>query len=227
VITVSGGVWLAAGIYQIAPHNMLLDGYWFLNPLSWQFLFTIGIVGVMHVRRGGRIPSHPLLYLLAAAYVALSFVWVMFKLWDLGNILASLGLPPVVTGFDKTFLSLPRLLHVLALAYLVINTPVLSRLLSRPSDHPLTVLGRHSLNIFVAGTILAMIGQIILYVTNGDHITGPLYVIVGILAQFVYAHYLEQKRLYGRDQRPAGISQGAVAIPVRVNEQRSSEANRR
>jgi hypothetical protein len=61
LLGVSGGVWFVAGVYRIAPHNMLLDGYWFLNPLSWQFLFAIGIVGMMHVRRGGSLPRHPAL----------------------------------------------------------------------------------------------------------------------------------------------------------------------
>jgi hypothetical protein len=221
----SGSVWLFAGVYQIAPHTTLLDGFWFLNPLSWQFLFTIGIVSIMHVRRGGTIPRDPLLLALAAAYVTLSFVWVVFKLWNLGQMLGSFGLPTVITGFDKTFLSLPRLLHVLALAYLVISIPALSRLFQRPSDHPLTILGRHSLNIFVAGTILAMIGQIILYITNRDHITGPLYVIVGIIAQFVYAYYLEHKRLQGRGEGRPAVPAGAVAVPVRIKHGQRIDSN--
>ncbi|MGV2076119.1 MULTISPECIES: OpgC family protein [unclassified Rhizobium] len=197
-LAVSGSVWLLSGIYEIAPHNTLIEGYWFLNPLSWQFLFTIGIVGMMHVRRGGKLPRHPLLMALAAGYVALSFVWVVGQLWGIGNALASLGLPPVITGFDKTFLSLPRLLHVLALTYLVLNIGALSDLLRRPEDNPLVIFGRHSLNIFVAGTILAMVGQVLLYINNGDKIVGPIFVVLGIVIQFVYAYHLERKRKLGR-----------------------------
>jgi hypothetical protein len=209
---VSAIVWLLAGIYQIAPHNMLIADYWFLNPLSWQFIFTIGIVAVMHVKRGGRLPQHPILFILASGYVALSFAWVVGHLWALGNSLAALGLPPVLTGFDKTFLSLPRLLHVLALAYLVINIPALSSALRRPADHPLTIIGRHSLNIFVAGTILALVEQVLLYVTNHDRIFGPVLVIAGIAIQFAYAYHLERRRIGGRT-----ISMGGTApIPVAV-----------
>lgn len=226
-LTVSGTVWLLAGIYQIAPHNMLLEGYWFLNPLSWQFLFAIGIVATMHVRNGGKLPQHPILFVLAVAYVVFSLVWVTAQLWDVGNTLAALGLPTVVTGFDKTFLSLPRLLHVLALAYLILNIPAISRWCRRPTDHPLTILGRHSLNIFVAGTILAMVGQIILYITNRDHIIGPLYVVIGILTQFIYAHYLEQKRLQSRGKPRLGAPADAVAIPIRVNDRERMDRSRR
>jgi hypothetical protein len=217
-LAVSGCVWLLAGIYQIAPHNMLIEGYWFLNPLSWQFLFTIGIVAMMHVRRGGKLPQHPILFALACGYVAFSFVWVVGQLWDIGNTLGALGLPPVLTGFDKTFLSLPRLLHVLALTYLVINIPALSRLLRRPADHPLTILGRHSLNIFVAGTILAMVGQVVLYINNKDQIIGPLFVVAGIAAQFAYAYHLERKRQFGKAGRSLAPGRSPVPVAVRVDD---------
>ena len=217
-LTVSGTVWFVSGIYQIAPHNMIIADYWFLNPLSWQFIFTIGIVGMMHVKRGGRLPQHPVLFMLASGYVVLSFAWVVGHLWDLGNALAALGLPAVLTGFDKTFLSLPRLLHVLALTYLVINIPALSRLLRRPADHPLTILGRHSLNIFVAGTILAMAGQVLLYVTNRDQFIGPMFVIAGLSAQFAYAYHLERKRLDAK-VKPV-MARTAVPVAIRVGDRR-------
>jgi hypothetical protein len=217
LLMISATLWLAAGVYQIAPHNFLLPGVWFLNPLSWQLLFVIGIVGMLHVRRGGKLPQHPALFVAAAGYVALSFIWVTFKLWALGNVLAASGLPPVISGFDKTFLSLPRLLHVLALAYLVINIPAISRLLRLSSANPLTVLGRHSLNIFAAGTVLAMIGQVLLYVTNDDQVVGPLFVVFGIVVQFCYADHLEQKRLAGRAQSGAAPKPSAMALSSRRN----------
>ncbi|RDJ09789.1 OpgC family protein [Rhizobium grahamii] len=219
-LAVSGAVWLFAGVYEIAPHNMLIEGYWFLNPLSWQFLFTIGIVGMMHVRRGGKLPQHPVLFGLAAAYVALSFAWVVGQLWSFGIALASLGLPPVLTGFDKTFLSLPRLLHILALTYLVINIPAISRLLRRSTDNPLTILGRHSLSIFVAGTILAMVGQVVLYINNHDRIVGPIFVVIGIAVQFAYAYHLERKRKLDAGSHRRLPDRGLVPVPVRVDRSR-------
>lgn len=226
LLLVSGSIWFAAGVYQIAPHNMLLDGYWFLNPLSWQFLFVIGIVCMMHVRRGGSLPRHPALLALSVAYILLSFVWVVFKLWTIGNMLAASGLPLVLVGFDKTFLSLPRLLHVLALAYLVVNIPAISHSLRRSSDHPLTILGRHSLNVFAAGTILAMVGQVILYITNNDHVVGPLYVVLGILIQLAYASHLERKRLLVRDGVKAVGQAKPLAVPVAIRDVRSFNRER-
>jgi hypothetical protein len=222
-LIVSGSVWLLAGVFEIAPHNMLIEGYWFLNPLSWQFLFAIGIVGMMHVRRGGRLPQHPALMILATSYVVLSFLWVMGQMWGIGDTLASLGLPPVLTGFDKTFLSLPRLLHVLALTYIVLNIGAISRLLRRPADHPLVILGRHSLNIFVAGTILAMIGQVMLYINNRDQIVGPIFVVLGIVVQFAYAYHLERKRKLGIPRRRQLVPASMQTVPVRGDRSRGMD----
>lgn len=188
LLVLSGALWLAAGIHQIAPPNFLDEGYWFLNPWSWQFLFVIGVVAMMHVREGGHLPRHPLLIALAAGYVVLSFCWVVFSWW---NIDFSYGLPAVLTGFDKTFLSTPRFLHVLALGYLFAVLPQLSALVRLRIDHPLVIVGRHSLPVFLFGTILAMVGQVFVFVTDRNAILGTAYVAAGIGLHFVYARYLD------------------------------------
>jgi len=150
----------------------------------------------------------------------LSFAWVVGQLWSFGIALASFGLPPVLTGFDKTFLSLPRLLHVLALTYLVLNIPAISRLLRRSADNPLTILGRHSLSIFVAGTILAMVGQVVLYINNHDRIVGPIFVVIGIVVQFAYAYHLERKRKLDAGSHRRSPDRGFVPVPVHVDRSR-------
>ena len=101
----SAALWLAAGIFTIVPINFLDEGYWFLNPWSWQFLFVIGMICMMRSRAGKPIQRHPLLVAIAAGYVTLSFFWVLLSWWSLDF---SYGLPAVLTGFDKTFLSLTR-----------------------------------------------------------------------------------------------------------------------
>jgi hypothetical protein len=93
-------------------------------------------------------------------------------------------------------------------------------LLRRPANHPLAIFGRHSLSIFVAGTILAMAGQVILYVTEKDPAVGAAYVVVGIVLQFAYAYYLEHKRLDTANHRPAKTSVGVLPLPIRVERRR-------
>ncbi len=188
MVTLSGILWLVSGVYQIAPPNYPTDGVWFLNPLSWQFLFVIGIAGIMHVRRGGSIAFNKYLFGLSVAYILIALVWVRWPLWGIDT---SLGLPMVVTGFDKTFLSLTRLAHVLALAYIIVSVPAISNLARTSVDHPLALLGKHSLPVFVAGTILAMVAQVVKVMNPGGLLDDTLLIASGIMAQFALAYYLE------------------------------------
>lgn len=208
LLAVSGTLWLCAGIWQIAPSNFLDDGYWFLNPLSWQFLFVIGFVGVLRAKKKG-FSCNPVLMVLSATYLAVSFVWVVFSWW---NIDFSYGLPAVLTGFDKTFLSTTRLLHVLAGAYLLAVIPALSNWAALPLSHPLVAVGRHSLAVFIFGTILAMVGQVMMFVTGKNPILGTLYAIVGIALHFAYARYLDwQAAVIAQNAK----RQGLKALPVK------------
>ncbi|APG92916.1 OpgC family protein [Sinorhizobium americanum] len=197
----SATLWLAAGCFKLVPYNFLDEGYWFLNPWSWQFLFVIGIIAMTHVRRGGSLPRSWWLIAPSAAYLLISAAWVLFSWW---NIDFSFGLPAVLTGFDKTFLSLTRLLHVLALAYLLAITPLVSRLTRLDANHPLVMIGRNSLPVFIFGTILAMAGQVLLFVTGKNPVIGSLFVVAGVGLHFVYAYYLDW------------LKEVAVAKPLRA-----------
>ena len=185
----SAGVWLVSGLWSVAPPNYPMDGVWFLNPLSWQFLFVIGIAATMHVKRGGRIPFVLPLYLASAGYVLFALLWVQGSWWGMET---ALGLPVVLSGFDKTFLSLPRLLHVLALAYLIVAMPPVSNLARLDVRSPLAVLGKHSLPVFVTGTLLAMVGQVLTTVfPEKGFVFDTALVGTGLAVQFALAFWLE------------------------------------
>jgi len=188
VLSFSGALWLAAGIWQIAPPNYPEAGYWFLNPLSWQFLFVIGMVGMLYVRRHGPIRINGWLMVAAAGYAIMALVWIHSPLW--GRV-SWLGLPVVLTGFDKTFLSLPRLLHILSIAYLIAAIPAVSNLARRKADHPLAILGKHSLPVFIAGTLAAMLAQVMKIVHPGGFLFDVMLMAGGIIVQFALAYYLE------------------------------------
>jgi hypothetical protein len=200
MVAASGTLWLAAGLLRIGPANFPNEGVWFLNPLSWQFLFIIGTAAMMHVRRGGELPVNRWLVSAAAGYLVLSLAWVKLPLWGIDT---SMGLPTVLTGFDKTYLSAPRLLHVLAAGYLVAVTPRLSNLARLSESNPLTIMGRHSLPVFVAGTILSMVAQA-LRVTHDVGVMGDAgIIVVGLSAQLALAYYIEWYRGVVRASKPA------------------------
>ncbi|MPR63962.1 hypothetical protein D7027_19425 [Ochrobactrum intermedium] len=203
MLGVSGTVWFLSGLYHVAPVNYPTEGVWFLNPLSWQFLFAIGIAGVMHVRRGGELPKHPLLIGLAVGYLVLALAWVRIPLWGID---ASMGMPMVITGFDKTFLSGPRLLHVLAIAYLIAVVPTLNNIARTAPDNPLAILGKHSLPVFIAGTLLAMVAQVMKLVNPGGLPYDTLLIATGIVMQFALAYYLEWLPTIGWSKKGAAAS---------------------
>jgi hypothetical protein len=205
MLAVSFGLWLGAGLWNIAPPNYPQDGVWFLNPLSWQFLFVIGLSGAVHVRRGGSIPFVPWLAAAALAYVVAAFAWVRIPLWGID---VSMGLPSVLTGFDKTYLSAPRLLHVLAAAYLIVVIAPLNGLARTDPRNPLALLGRHALPVFIAGTLLAMAGQVLKTVFVPSLVLDTALISGGIAMQFALAFWLEwlsrlEKRAAARPAVPA------------------------
>lgn len=218
MVAASGALWLAAGLLRIAPPSYPNDGVWFLNPLSWQFLFVIGLAAAMHVRRGGALPRSPYLVAAAALYLLVSFAWVRIPLWGVD---VSFGLPSVLTGFNKTYLEAPRLLHVVAAAYLIATLPWLNGLARVSAANPLALMGRHALPVFVAGTVLSMAAQAWRMVHVPDRADDIAIAAAGIVLMFATAWYIEWYR-----RTVDGWRQGATSgIPAR-DEDRPASASR-
>lgn len=137
---------------------------WLFNPLCWQLVFTIGLCATLHVRRHGWPVLPAWLRLAALAYVVLALVWTQasfshsYDLWPV---------PRFIWDFDKENLSLPRLLHVLALAIVIAGLslePLLARL---PAARLVGLLGRHALPVFCVGSILSLAAQMARVAVDG------------------------------------------------------------
>ncbi|MBW8638663.1 OpgC domain-containing protein [Hoeflea sp. WL0058] len=191
MVALSGSIWIFSGWYRIGFPNYPNDGVWFLNPLSWQFLFVIGIAAALYLRRGGELPARLDLIIGCIAYLVLSFAWVRIPLWGVD---ASFDLPAVLTGFDKTFLSLPRLLHVLAAGYLIAMIPQLNQVFRLSARNPLAVLGRHALPVFLLGTLLAMAAQAWRIAHGSTALSDIAIVCGGTMLLFALAWFLEWHR---------------------------------
>lgn len=165
LVALSVAVWLVAGSLRIALPTWPTPSIWFFNPLSWQLLFVLGLVAGAEMKQGRRlVPVRRGLVALSGAVVAGILVWAIWD--DLGArlnagmfALRDTGLPDFLLDFDKTFVSGPRLLHFLALAYLLSALPLVRRACAHRAAWPLAVLGRHGLAVFALGTVLAFAGQ--------------------------------------------------------------------
>ncbi|WP_406857951.1 OpgC domain-containing protein [Alsobacter sp. KACC 23698] len=192
-LTASFAMYLCAQAGLGLPSYPGVDNTWFFNPFAWQLLFTIGLcAGSMAV--AGRT------LLRSRALLAASVVYLLFALaWKKAEIYPEgvLGLPRFLWEDDKHILSLPRLLHVLALAYVAAYLPVESWVRKWSFAAPLMWLGRHSLAIFGLGTILAIGGQVLRIVGGGDPTIDLLVIAVGLGLQVGLAWALEWNRTGG------------------------------
>lgn len=163
----SVALWALSGVTRFNVMTYPGLNYWFLNPFCWQLIFVVGLLTGLRLKRGERlVPVNRRLTIAATSYLAVSMLWVMVPaVTALGNSvmvgLANLGLPPLFTNFDKGHAELPRLLHVLSLAYVLSILPGLREIAASRKVWMLTVMGRQSLTVFALGTILSFVARAI------------------------------------------------------------------
>ncbi|SFM68501.1 hypothetical protein SAMN05192568_104616 [Methylobacterium pseudosasicola] len=198
VLALSGTLWLAANVdYTLnLPNAAAVDDGWYFNPFAWQFLFVIGAVLAVAVRAGdGLLPWRNWAAGLACAYLVFGLLqggsWSDWGLPDLR--------PLAIAAPDKSHVAPLRLLHILALTYLIFSAPAVRRLSGWRGLRLIDACGRHSLEIFAAGCLAALIGRI-LYRTFDP--TWPLQIAVNLtglalmlgLAKFLDARAVAPRR---------------------------------
>lgn len=209
-LVLSAALYTAAGLTRTNLPSYPMEGGWFFNPLSWQFLFTIGFaLGCKRERTGFTIPYHRPAWLLALGFLVVSAIVTVFHLAPVAEdvILRDFLLVP-----EKQYLSIPRLLHVLALAYVVVHSPLQAWARARPSTSPLAMMGRHSLPVFCTGLVLSMTGVTLRQTGHTGAGFDVLYVAMGIGAQILAAWLLTlaEKR---RTSRAAAVAPGPAVLP--------------
>lgn len=199
-LAASVALWLAAGLWMIDLPNFPTPGGWFLNPVSWQLLFVLGILTGLALRNGERfIPRHPALIGLAAGALILSLIWVKVPAFGasantfLGK-LSTLGVPSLVRNFDKTYLSVPRLAHALALIYLLTALPVVRTIADSRWAEPLAQMGRVALPVFALGTILSFAARAVKAVWGDSLVLDSALILGGVFVLWAFAFCLERAR---------------------------------
>ena len=177
-LALAAAVYAAANLFGLNfpsfPH-----GYWYFNPLAWQFLFVLGAwCGLGAADWVWTLVRSRLVLILAAIYAV--SVFVVFLAWNslnLGALVPEWGL----YAFGKTNLGVLRLLHFLALAivadWLIPRDwpPLTWRVL-----RPLILCGQHSLEVFCLGVTLAFAGQVAAVEAPGSAIIRVVVAVAGI-----------------------------------------------
>ncbi|WP_162261820.1 OpgC domain-containing protein [Bosea sp. Root381] len=165
-LLISLTIWQTAVWFGLNLTNVHAAG-WFFNPFAWQVVFVLGVIIGQAARNGITAPRLLWLDALAFAFIAFGVIAKTstgnpFGVWFLSD-----WLDLVQLGSDKTNLAWSRVFHVVALAWLAIRwLPAGAGLLSHAAGRTLAVVGRHSLDVFCAGTVLAIIGQIVMAETG-------------------------------------------------------------
>lgn len=193
LLATSVGLWALTGLFRLNLPNYPMQGGWFFNPLAWQLVFSLGILTGLAIREGKRlVPVKGWIVALAAGWLVLTFAWVHTE-WMLETFghgtwqLRQWGVPFFIAGFDKTFVSLPRLTHLLALAYILSLPGIVPRIAASQAVAPIRLLGRHSLPIFAFGTILAIAAQAIKQIHPGGLGQDTLIIGTGLALQLGFA----------------------------------------
>jgi hypothetical protein len=136
------------------PGNPWNGAGWFLNPFAWQLIFFTGFFIAMRWLPVPRLGDRRLVPA-AAAFVVLcvplSF-WGILGHWPAAQALRDLIIPEA----EKSNLHILRVLHFLALAYLVLSLiEPRRRRLDRGAGHLLILIGRQSLATFLASVVLS------------------------------------------------------------------------
>ncbi|MDY8111002.1 OpgC domain-containing protein [Fulvimarina sp. 2208YS6-2-32] len=211
-------LWAAASGFNLNIPAFPNPGGWFFNPIAWQLIFAVGLYAGLRKSAGlASVPYRPWLLALALGYLLFAFVTVRYALWflvfGLGDVL-----PRAIAGLDKTFAAVPRVLHVLALAYVFANAARHSFFANITRENPLAAMGRHSLPVFAFGTMLSLICQVIKFGDETNAIFDTSLLAAGLGLQFALVWWLEwwanyQKRIARRtDAQTASTSHPPAAV---------------
>lgn len=190
-------IWVLAGAFRLNFPNYPNPGGWFFNPFSWQLIYAVGIAGGLSVTEGRKlVPYRHWCFAAAAAFLLFALIWMKLRM---GGLPGRPYLPFFIAGFDKTFVSLPRLLHVLALAYVLTNLQAISRLLTAPAFRPIELIGRNGLAVFATGSILAIGLQVLRAHFETSTVEDGALLLSGLFIQYGVALFVsglsEKKRI--------------------------------
>jgi hypothetical protein len=194
MLAFSGVIYAGARVFEVNLPTWPLDGVWYFNPLAWQFIFALGLFVGRRLRHGGigyerRVFAVSLGFVVTCAIVATDCLGIASGLADQALELLD---------HTKTDLGLIRIVHFLALAYVISHSGVTGLFRWTPVFAPLALMGRYSLPVFATGSVLTAVAEVIVRMQPEDfaHPFGLAGVIVaaGILIHYFVARLLAMHR---------------------------------
>src|SRR5262245_34622750 len=156
MLAASAGIYLAARAFSLNLPTWPVEGTWWFNPIAWQLIFAIGIFAGRRLKRGGiaydaRLFAACLAIVAIAAVVRTDAFGFASGLWQHARDVLDCG---------KTDLGFARLVHFLALAYVVYHSGLTGPMRRTRAFLPLCLIGRYGLPVFATGTVLSAMGEV-------------------------------------------------------------------
>tara|TARA_Y100000815_G_scaffold2504_1_gene2271 strand:- start:19203 stop:20387 length:1185 start_codon:yes stop_codon:yes gene_type:complete len=218
MMAIAFGIWCFAHLTEINFPNWPGKWGWFFNPLGWQLVFAFGLAFGLSVKTGRAfVPFSRVLYALAWAFVIWSGYWVKM---EMGAVPGLAALPDLFADTNKGALAFLRLVHVLALAYVIVHTRFIGWLLSTVVFRPVAMVGRNGLAVFASGSVLAIFLQVLFEAWPVGDAVKVAVIVTGLAAQFLIAFYFDRRKKAAR-AAPARASGGQA--PARITARHPSE----
>jgi hypothetical protein len=198
LLPLSIAIYLAALVIPITVPTWPTEGQWFFNPFCWQLVFVLGFSMSRERGIGGWVRTNiTWLRLAALPVLILGTLMVLLRWWPDPTKLPE---PKLLFIAGKTFVTPIRLVQFLALIAVCSTLfPLIVKALPRLVDF-FSLLGRNSLYVFCAGSVLSLAGQIVRFYFRAGFLVDTALVATGIVILGVIAWSAEWR---DRVRKPA------------------------
>jgi hypothetical protein len=178
VVPLSLAIYFTSLIFKITVPTWPAEGQWFFNPLCWQAVFVLGFSLSRERGVGGWARANiSWIRLVSLPIVIGAAILVLARWWPDPTRMPE---PRLLFINGKTFVTPMRLIQFLALVAVFSATyPVIVRLVPRLVDF-FSMLGRNSLQVFCAGSLLSLAGQIVRFYFRAGIVVDTLIVLIGL-----------------------------------------------
>ncbi|MGE0852531.1 MAG: OpgC family protein [Hyphomicrobiaceae bacterium] len=197
VVPLSLAIYFTALIFKITVPTWPTEGQWFFNPLCWQAVFVLGFAMSRERGPGGWVRANIGWIRLAALPIVIGAALLVLARWWPDP--TRMPEPRLLFINGKTFVTPMRLIQFLALvAVFSAVYPSIKRVLPRLVDY-FSMLGRNSLQVFCAGSLLSLAGQIARFYFRAGIVVDTFIVLIGLVLLGVTAWMSEWR---DRVQKP-------------------------
>lgn len=185
-------------------------GYWYFNPVAWQLIFVLGGALAMYTQRPVTLsgPARPLwqqpVFLLAAVYLLIAgTVTFVAKFPAVHDTLLPKAFTDLIYPISKTDLSPLRLIHFVALVYVVIKLlPISHAWLDNWPAQQTCRMGRYSLEVFCLGVLLAPMADVVNALADDAWQMRVITALLGLALMLLLSNWLELNKRLGTPKVP-------------------------